>query len=130
MLPVGVLRRFNPQDFWAGSRRPDFLVRRSTAAVGGAHDPRSSASGLLNAGERSAENGLRLFHGAALHEDGGLIDAIALEHVQRNAPRAGFAGPVTELEPAPRHVVVGDRASLVLAATDGDGRGLYQAVEP
>src|SRR5262245_40028813 len=88
--------------------------------------PSRSVVWLPDRRERSAEDRLRLFHRAALHQDRRFVDIGALERLHRDAPRVGLAGPIAELDPPPHDVVVGDRAAFIFAAPNRDGRGLAQ----
>src|SRR6516162_1218423 len=85
---------------------------------------------LLDRRERRAEDRLRLFHRAALHQYSRFVDVSALERLHGDAPRIGLAGPIAELDPAPHDVVIRDRAALVFAAPNGDGSGLTQPEQP
>src|SRR3954466_12026870 len=90
----------------------------------------NESSALVNRRQRAAKNGLGLFRRAALYQDGGFVDAVTLELLHRNAPGVGLAAPIAELDPAPHHIVIGDRAPLVLAAPDYDRRSLDQPEQP
>ena len=103
----------SPNALRAGASRPDLFScdgRMETCSSCRTRDGR----------ERGAEEGARLLDRAALHQHRDAVDAVALERLQRHAPGIGLAGPIAELDPAAQHVVVGDRAALVLAALDRD----------
>src|SRR5215471_17649926 len=85
---------------------------------------------LLDCRERRAEDRLRLFHRAALHQHNRFVDVSALERLHGYAPRIGLAGPIAELDPPPHDVVIRDRAAFVFAAPNGDGSGLPQPEQP
>src|SRR2546423_1049783 len=93
--------------------------------------PRPLVAGdLPNPGQGSAQDGFGLFRAAARPEGGGFVDVRPLGRLARDAPRIGLAGPIAELDPATRNIVVGDGATFFPAARDRDGGGLHAPDEP
>src|SRR5208282_6196204 len=86
--------------------------------------------GSYQRNEAGAENDARPVMRALLHHDDGSIDFGGLDIRDRHAPGRFRAGPIAKLDPAPHHVVIGDRAPAIFAAADLHRNGSRQRTEP
>src|SRR3954452_24338232 len=91
-------------------------VTDSGPAPGGA----SRNDDLMQRRKRRAEHRTGIVAAAVLHVDHGGVDALARNVFQRHRPAAGAAVPVTDLQLVAHHVVIGDLAPAIFAATDRD----------
>src|SRR5262245_57892094 len=76
-----------PMTFGPARAGPFFIGRRQADTRARMLAPSPSVACLLDRRERGAENRLRLFRRAALHQDSRFVDVSALERLHRDAPR-------------------------------------------
>ena len=67
---------------------------------------------------------------AVLEIDHRGIDAVAADVLQRHGPGRRRSGPVTDLQPVPHHIVVGQRLAAIFAAADGDRHRFRYRTDP
>src|SRR5215471_3553790 len=79
-----------------------------------------SGYALMQGGHRSADDRTRALGSACLHHDRHLVDLVTFNVFERNGPASSGAGPFAEFEPAAHHVVIGDGATMIFTAADGN----------